>query len=153
MKARTIVIFAMIFLFLGMVIVSGALAQPAKKTAKGYSASTVKFMSKRGVGRYLADAKGMSLYYFKKDSTNKSVCTAAGDCLTKWPIFYAEKIVVPKRLKAKYFGEITREDGKKQTTYKGWPLYYFFKDAKPGDMLGEGVNNVWYVIYPAKFKP
>jgi len=153
MKARAAIVIAVIVFFLGMVTVSGALAQPAKKTAKGSAASTVKFMSKKGVGRYLVDAKGMSLYYFKKDSPNKSVCTDKGDCLSKWPIFYAEKIVVPKRLKAKDFGEITREDGKKQTTYKGWPLYYFFKDSKSGDTLGEGVNNVWYVINPAKFKP
>jgi predicted lipoprotein with Yx(FWY)xxD motif len=46
-----------------------------------------------------------------------------------------------------------REDGEKQTSYKGWPLYYFFKDKKPGDVSGEGVNSVWYVIYPDKFIP
>ncbi len=150
-NARTVFAVAVIVLFLGMVTAGSAIAQPAMKAAKGAPALTVKLMAKKGAGRYLVDAKGMSLYYFKKDSPGKSAC--AGECLAKWPVFYAEKITVPKRVKGKDFGEITRDDGKKQTTYKGMPLYYFFKDAKPGDMLGEGVNNVWYVVYPAKFKP
>jgi predicted lipoprotein with Yx(FWY)xxD motif len=35
---------------------------------------------------------------------------------------------------------ITRADGSLQTTYKGWPLYYFSKDAGPGDLKGENVQ-------------
>jgi predicted lipoprotein with Yx(FWY)xxD motif len=26
------------------------------------------------------------------------------------------------------------------------PLYYYIKDAKPGDTIGQGVGSVWYVI-------
>jgi alpha-glucoside transport system substrate-binding protein len=40
-----------------------------------------------------------------------------------------------------------------QTTYKGWPLYYFVNDQAAGDTLGQGVNNVWFVIDPANFPP
>jgi hypothetical protein len=40
---------------------------------------------------------------------------------------------------------VTRADGVKQTAFKGRPLYYFAADATPGDMKGEGVNNVWFV--------
>jgi predicted lipoprotein with Yx(FWY)xxD motif len=46
------------------------------------------------------------------------------------------------------FGTITREDGKKQTTYKGMPLYYFAGDKKAGDVTGQGMGKVWYVANP-----
>ena len=46
---------------------------------------------------------------------------------------------------------LEREDGKKQTTFRGYPLYYWAGDKAPGDTKGQGVNNVWYVIDPAKF--
>jgi len=51
------------------------------------------------------------------------------------------------------FGTITREDGKKQTTFRGYPLYYWGGDKAQGDTAGQGVNNVWYVIDPANFPP
>lgn len=137
-------------LFFGVVLTNSVLAQEGKKKAKDVS-YTILLQMKEGKSGYLVDSKGMSLYYFKKDSKGMSAC--AGECLTKWPVFFAEKVLVPKQLKKKDFGVITRNDGKKQTTYKGLPLYYFFKDAKPGDMNGEGINNIWYVIYPDKFKP
>ena len=35
-----------------------------------------------------------------------------------------------------------------QTTYKGWPLYYFANDATAGDTLGDKVNDVWYIAKP-----
>lgn len=103
---------------------------------------------KEGVGSYLADEKGMTVYLFKKDMPNKSVCGVANGCLEKWPIFYAEKIEPAAGIDAAQIGTITRDDGKKQTTYKGLPLYYFFKDKAAGDTMGQGVNNVWYVVAP-----
>ncbi len=33
-----------------------------------------------------------------------------------------------------------------QTTYNGWPLYYFAEDAAAGDVNGQGVGDKWYVI-------
>jgi predicted lipoprotein with Yx(FWY)xxD motif len=133
-----------------MFLSTSALAQEEGKKPKA-SPYTIHLQVKEGTGSYLVDSKGMSLYYFKKDMPSISACI--NECLTKWPVFYTEKIIVKKPLKKKDFGVITRDDGLKQTTYKGWQLYSFFKDAKPGDMNGEGVNNAWYVIYPDKFTP
>lgn len=97
------------------------------------------------VGKYLADAQGMTLYYFTKDESNVSNCNSK--CLEIWPAFYAENIVAPGGFNKKDFGTITREDtGQKQTTYKGHPLYYFFNDKQVGDTNGQGVNNVWFVL-------
>jgi predicted lipoprotein with Yx(FWY)xxD motif len=106
----------------------------------------VKLSEKEGVGKFLVDAKGMTLYLFKKDSPGKSAC--AGPCVEKWPLYYREKVAVPEGVSAGDFGTITRDDGKKQTTYKGMPLYYFVGDKNPGDTTGQGVNGVWYVMNP-----
>jgi len=139
-----------VFVFVGMISSSSALAQEEGKKQKA-SPYTIQLQAKEGTGGYLVDSKGMSLYYFKKDMPSISACI--NECLKKWPVFYTEKIAVQKPLKKKDFGVITRDDGKMQTTYKGWRLYYFFKDTKAGDMNGEGINKVWYVIYPDKFNP
>ncbi|MFC5531936.1 plastocyanin/azurin family copper-binding protein [Cohnella yongneupensis] len=101
------------------------------------------------LGNYLVDSNGKSLYYFDKDPIGASECS--GDCLAKWPAFHADAIQVPKGLNAKDFSEITREDGTKQTTFKGYPLYYFFQDTKRGEVKGQGLGTVWYVIDPATF--
>jgi len=106
----------------------------------------VKVEKKEGVGSYLADSKGMTLYTFKKDTAGKSAC--AGECVAKWPLYFREKVAAPAGIKAENFATITREDGKKQTTYKGLPLYYFAGDEKPGDTNGQGVKDVWYVAAP-----
>jgi predicted lipoprotein with Yx(FWY)xxD motif len=111
----------------------------------------VKKMTKDGVGSYLADAKGMTLYWFKKDSPGKSTC--AGPCVEKWPIYYRETVAAGEGTKGADFGTITREDGKKQTTFRGYPLYYWSGDKAPGETSGQGVGNVWYVIDPAGFPP
>lgn len=103
------------------------------------------------LGNYLTDAKGMTLYYFTKDSANTSVCN--GNCAKLWPVFYSPNIVAPSNLKASDFGTITRSDGTMQSTYKGYPLYYWVRDKKRGETTGQNVGKVWFVIDPAKFDP
>ena len=105
----------------------------------------VKVMKDEKAGSYLADAKGMTLYTFKKDSPGKSAC--AGECVAKWPIYFREKVGVDAKMAAD-FGTITREDGQQQTTYKGLPLYYFAGDKAAGEVKGQGVKDVWYVAAP-----
>lgn len=101
------------------------------------------------LGNYLTDENGRTLYYFDKDPMNKSVCE--GTCLANWPAYLANGSSTPTGVASSDFGTITRTDGSKQTTYKGYPLYYFIKDVKHGDAVGQAVNNVWYVVDPAKF--
>ncbi len=125
-------------LILSLLILAGAAGIAA---AKDYT--IIAQTAPNGVN-YLTDAKGMTLYYYTKDADGQSACY--GGCATAWPIFYTDTIAVPENLKASDFGTITRTDGTKQTTYLGWPLYYWQKDAKSGDMTGEGVGKVWYIL-------
>ena len=96
------------------------------------------------LGKYLTDSVGKTLYYFSNDASGSSVCT--GGCLAAWPVFYKANLTLgDTSLHDADFGVITRGDGTKQTTYKGWPLYYYAPDAGAGDVKGEAVGNVWYV--------
>lgn len=99
-----------------------------------------------GIGSFLVDTKGMALYWFKNDTKGVSACS--GECVAKWPLYYRESVAAKDGLKAEDFGTITREDGQKQTTYKGMPLYYFIGDKAAGDINGNGVKDVWFVVNP-----
>lgn len=94
-------------------------------------------------GNIITDNKGRTLYFFFNDAASGSSCT--GDCLVAWPSFYEDNLSIGTGLNASDFGVITRTDGTKQSTFKGWPLYYFQNDAKPGDVNGDKVANLWAV--------
>ena len=89
----------------------------------------------------LVDSKGMTVYTFDKDTANsgKSACT--GGCAANWPAVQAGSgdLAAP-------YSSITRDDGSKQLTYKGKPLYTFAKDKKPGDKAGDKAMNMWHAV-------
>ena len=114
-------------------------------------AYTVMIGTNKAVGNYLVDGSGNTLYWFTKDSANMSACS--GDCLKAWPAFAPDSFVVPSALNAADFSTITRTDGAKQAAYKGYPLYYWVKDKMHGELTGQNVGKVWFVIDPEKFPP
>ena len=79
---------------------------------------------------YFTDARGLTLYIFKNDKKNKNVFTKSDFSNNNvWPVYEQDKIVVPSYLDKALFASID-VSGKKQLTYKGWPLYYFGQDNK-----------------------
>ncbi len=42
------------------------------------------------------------------------------------------------------FGTYERPDGNPQTTYYGWPLYYYLNDTATGMVLGQGKQGLWH---------
>ena len=118
----------------------------------GQNANVVKLQTSPTLGQYLTDNQGKALYVFSNDADGKNNCT--GGCVTAWPIFSGE---VPTQqqlgegLSATDFGVITNSDGKKQITYKGWPLYHFSPKGVPepaNATTGDGAGNVWWVAKP-----
>ena len=92
----------------------------------------------------LVGASGMTLYTFDKDTTGsgKSVCN--GPCATNWPPLMA----ADADNASGDYTLLTRDDGKKQWALKGKPLYFWAKDAKPGDKTGDGVLGLWHTAKP-----
>jgi predicted lipoprotein with Yx(FWY)xxD motif len=133
-----------------MVLVVVGMMALGISTVMGASFHEITIMQKDKIGKYLADYEGKTLYWFKKDSPGKTACLA--DCLDKWPIYYRKTVQVPKGIKAEDFKTITRPDGKKHTLFRGYPLYYWVNDKKPGDTSGHGVNKEWFVVNPDTFR-
>jgi uncharacterized surface protein with fasciclin (FAS1) repeats/predicted lipoprotein with Yx(FWY)xxD motif len=106
----------------------------------------VKIADNDTYGAILTDYNGNTLYFFANDADGTSACTEG--CLNNWPVFYSAFLNLPEGLDPDDFGSIDRGDGVMQTTYKGWPLYYFVNDNDPGDVNGEGIINKWFVAKP-----
>lgn len=108
--------------------------------------ATTLTVASSAVGDIVTDGAGMSLYLFTQDSPGMSACT--GDCLEAWPPLDGEPSA-GEGVDDSLLGTIEREDGSTQATYADWPLYYFAQDTAPGDVTGQGVNEVWYLLSPA----
>jgi predicted lipoprotein with Yx(FWY)xxD motif len=122
--------------------------QPTAQPTPLAPADTVK-VATSSLGTIMTDANGMTLYYFANDvpASGTSACTGTLNCSTTWPAFSVDTVAISSPLLDKAdFSSITRADGQKQTTWYGWPLYRFSKDAKPGDVNGENVIRKWYVV-------
>jgi predicted lipoprotein with Yx(FWY)xxD motif len=98
------------------------------------------------LGDILVDGSGKTLYIFSKDVNGQSLCT--GGCLTNWPVYHASNLQPGDGIDAADFATITRSDGTTQSTYKGWPLYYYSGDKVSGEVTGNGANNVWFAAKP-----
>jgi predicted lipoprotein with Yx(FWY)xxD motif len=97
------------------------------------------------LGKVLVDQAGMTLYMFMKD-TQGQPSTCVDKCLAAWPAFSAASPTAGTGLDASKLTTIARPDGSPQVAYSGWPLYYYAEDSKPGDVTGQGSNNVWWVV-------
>ena len=124
-------------------------AAPAPVTTSSAGTYTIGIANKAGIGDYLVDSKGMTVYYFLRDTNAKSNATAA--IVKIWPVFYAANVIPQPPLLAGDFRTITRDDGTMQTTYLGWPLYYYAQDQVAGDTMGQQFNNLWFVVTSTGF--
>ncbi|MDR6638946.1 hypothetical protein [Paenarthrobacter nitroguajacolicus] len=126
---------------------TSAAASPSSASASAMAAAEMKVASS-SAGQIVVDSKGMSLYFFTKDvkDSGKSACVDA--CLTAWPIFTTTSDAPTVEGVTGTVGTITSPDGKKHVTLNGMPLYYYAKDKAPGDVTGQGVGSVWYLVSP-----
>lgn len=99
------------------------------------------------LGKFLVDGKGMTLYVFTKDEPDKSNCS--GKCIENWPPMLSQgHPTLGEGVDASLVGTASLADGSMVVTYDHMPLYTFFKDKVPGDITGQGSNDVWYVVAP-----
>ena len=100
------------------------------------------------LGTIVVDGNGMTAYYFLKDVKDSGTSACSGDCLTAWPPITTESDTPTVEGVTGEVGTITGTDGSTQITIDGRPIYTFAQDTAPGDVNGQGVNDVWYVIAP-----
>jgi predicted lipoprotein with Yx(FWY)xxD motif len=109
---------------------------------------TVDISFSKFLGNFLVNQSGYTLYYLQNDSQLVGDSACFGECADLWHPFYVARLILPESLRRVDFGEITRADGSKQTTFRDWPLYLYAKDIMPGDTRGEGINGTWHIIVP-----
>jgi len=120
---------------------TAATAAPTTTASQGSGATVAVANSK--LGDILVDADGRTLYAFTKDQGDQSACS--GQCATNWPALTGTA-TAGTGAQATLLSTAMQTDGNSQVTYDGRPLYYFAGDAKPGDINGQGVGNVWFVL-------
>ena len=101
------------------------------------------------LGKILVDnATGKTLYTWAKDTDENSQCY--DQCATFWPpLVTTAKALAAEGVTNGKFGTSTRKDGALQVTFNGHPLYFFARDAAPGDTNGQGSTGfgaVWLVV-------
>ncbi|MET0348281.1 MAG: hypothetical protein ABW067_00720 [Rhizobacter sp.] len=90
----------------------------------------------------LVDAKGMTLYTFDKDTAGSGKSACNGPCATAWPPAMAGA----SDQAMGDFGIVTRDDGGRQWSFKGKPVYTYQADKKAGDRTGDNFKDVWHII-------
>lgn len=106
----------------------------------------VKLGTSATLGKYLTDADGNALYLFSNDVAGLNTCT--GGCAANWPVYSAGSLAADNLGEGLSLGDFGTVPGGTQTTYKGWPLYYY----APGGTreasnltTGEAVGGIWFV--------
>lgn len=127
---------------------TAALGLASATMASDDSAPTLAAKSSR-FGKVLFDSRGFVVYAFTKDR-HRSACNGA--CAKKWPPYVVRGGVrAGTGLKASLLATVLRADGSRQVTFAGRPLYYYFGDTKPGQILCQNVSEfggLWLIVRP-----
>jgi predicted lipoprotein with Yx(FWY)xxD motif len=87
-----------------------------------------------------ADAKGMTLYTYARDTVGgggvQTVSACVGDC----PRIFRPAVAARDSGVATDWSILRRADGLRQWCYRGAPLYSFARDEMPGNAKGEGAE-------------
>ena len=122
-------------------------AAASEGTAAAMDPNVLVHFSESSLGTILVDQEGFTLYAFLNDTDGESTCT--GDCLANWPAAVVEggELNVGD-LDASLFSTVENAEAGTMLKMGDWPLYRFAGDTAPGDVNGQAVGDVWYVVGP-----
>jgi predicted lipoprotein with Yx(FWY)xxD motif len=117
----------------------------APTTASGDTNAVVQVRDVGSLGKLLVTPAGLTLYTFKSDTPNSGKSACSGGCAATWPAVTttAATVTAPAGVTGS-FALISRDDGARQVTFNGQPLYRYAADAAPGDAKGDGIGSVWF---------
>jgi predicted lipoprotein with Yx(FWY)xxD motif len=98
------------------------------------------------LGTIVVDADGRTVYVFDKDTADSGQSACSGECLAKWPPVTADSDAPAVDGVSGEVGTITRDDGSTQVTLAGMPLYLYAGDSQAGDVTGQAVGGIWWVV-------
>jgi predicted lipoprotein with Yx(FWY)xxD motif len=100
------------------------------------------------LGTVVVDGSGRTVYVFDKDTAGSGTSACSGGCAQMWPAVTAGSGSPGVDGVTGKVGTITRDDGTTQITLDGLPLYTSAGDSGPGDVTGQGVGGIWWVVAP-----
>jgi len=100
------------------------------------------------LGTIVVDARGRSVYVFDDDTPGSGESACSGRCLAQWPPVEAGHGKPTADGVDATLGTLERDDGTLQVLLNGSPLYLFAGDGEPGDVTGQAVEDVWWVVGP-----
>jgi predicted lipoprotein with Yx(FWY)xxD motif len=93
------------------------------------------------LGSIVVNPQGLTLYIFANDTEGVSTCY--DQCADLWPAVPGDT-GIGSDLDASIFTVTTRTDGTEQLAMNGHPLYRYAPDDTPGQIGGQGFNDVWF---------
>lgn len=127
----------------------GAGGAMAAISATHARAASVKAAHNAKFGTVLVAGSGKTLYRYTVDSKGVDRCTRNTTCAKYWPqllIKAGARPVGGPGIEASLLGTIAARSGMRQTTYAGYPLYFFAGDTKAGQVNGQGFQKRWYLV-------
>jgi predicted lipoprotein with Yx(FWY)xxD motif len=129
------------------VMLNGQMIAPTFNVTGLVQDITINVQKASGAVAYLTDGQGNSLYISLNDTPGTSNCNPV--CLTMWkPVLVSRRVVAGDGVLQSNLGVIILPSGAHQVTYRGAPLYTYYKDIKPGDTNGQGIDGVWFLVTP-----
>jgi predicted lipoprotein with Yx(FWY)xxD motif len=127
---------------------SGASSSSAGGTAgsAGGTAGAVLRTADSALGKIVVAGSGRTVYVFDKDTAAAGTSSCTGACLQKGPAVPAGAADPAVDGVTGKVATITRDDGTRQVTLGGRPLYTYAGDSDAGQVTGQGVQGVWWVV-------
>ncbi len=125
-------------------LITATLASPTG----AYAATVVAKIGSSPLGKIVVNGKGMTAYYFDLDKAHSGVSACSGSCAVLWPAIMSTTVKPTVSGISGAVGTISIKGGKHQVTISGRPIYTYAPDKAPGQVKGQGVAGVWYVISP-----
>ena len=102
-------------------------------------------MTLKGSAGFVNNAN-RTVYVFDLDLQSPGQSSCSGQCAQNWPPLIAPSGSLPSP-----YASIVRQDGRKQLTYNGRPMYTFVDDTAAGQTNGDGLNafgGIWHIARP-----
>lgn len=115
-------------------------------TDGGGTAASDLMLAETDLGEIVVTGDGMTAYMFDEDTQGADASACTGQCLQNWPPILADSDAPVGEGITGELGTIETADGEMQVTLNGWPLYLFAGDTAAGDVAGQSVQDVWWVV-------
>ena len=131
---------------------SGGTASGGAQAAAPQTSSAVLTTWQSPLGTVVVTGQGQAVYQFDKDTPGSGKSACAGTCVSLWHAVTTPSSSPSVTGVKGTVGTIPTADGTQQVTLSGHPLYTYAGDSASGQISGEGVMNIWWLVSPAGAK-